>query len=161
MQHAHHPGRWVAALALAALSVTACAKTGSEEEESNRGATVDSVPGSDIGAVTLTDVAENRIDLKTAAIAQAADGMQIPYSALLYDPEGKTWAFVKIGDHQFQRQADHRRPHHRGHGVPHATGPRPAARSSSSAPPSCTASRKASETSSRRDGRTGRKAVRP
>ena len=105
MQHAHHPGRWVAALALAALSVTACAKTGSVEEESNRGATVDSVPGSDIGAVSLTDVAENRIDLKTAAIAQAADGMQIPYSALLYDPEGKTWAFVKIGDHQFQRQA--------------------------------------------------------
>ena len=105
MQHAHHPGRWVAALALAALSVTACAKTSSVEEESNRGATVDSVPGSDIGAVSLTDVAENRIDLKTAAIAQAADGMQIPYSALLYDPEGKTWAFVKIGDHTFQRQA--------------------------------------------------------
>jgi hypothetical protein len=105
MQHAHHPGRWVAALALAALSVTACAKTGSVEDQGNRGATVDSVPGSDIGAVSLTDVAENRIDLKTAAIAQAADGMQIPYSALLYDPEGKTWAFVRIGDHTFQRQA--------------------------------------------------------
>jgi hypothetical protein len=104
MQHAHHPGRWVAALALAALSVTACAKTGGEEEEANRGATLDSVPGSDIGAVTLTDVAEQRIDLKTAAIAQAAGGMQIPYGALLYDPEGKTWTFVKIGDHQFQRQ---------------------------------------------------------
>ena len=104
MQHAHHPGRWVAALALAALSVTACAKTGGEEEESNRGATLDSVPGSDIGAVTLTDVAEQRIDLKTAAIEQAADGMQIPYAALLYDPDGKTWTFVKIGDHQFQRQ---------------------------------------------------------
>ena len=105
MQHAHHPGRWIAALALAALSLTACAKTSGQEEESNRGATLDSVPGSDIGAVTLTDVAEQRIDLKTAAIEQAAGGMQIPYAALLYDPEGKTWTFVKIGDHQFQRQA--------------------------------------------------------
>jgi uncharacterized iron-regulated membrane protein len=104
MQHAHHPGRWVAALALAALSVSACTKTGGEEEESNRGATLDSVPGSDVGAVTLTDVAEQRIDLKTAAIEQAADGMQIPYAALLYDPEGKTWTFVKINDHTFQRQ---------------------------------------------------------
>lgn len=105
MQHAHHPGRWVAALALTALSITACAKTGGEEEESNRGATLDSVPGSDIGAVTLTDIAEQRIDLKTAAIEQAAGGMQIPYAALLYDPEGNTWTFVKTGDHTFQRQA--------------------------------------------------------
>ena len=105
MQHAHHPGRWVAALALAALSVTACAKTGGEEEQSNRGATLDSVPGSDVGAVTLTDIAEQRIDLKTVALEQAANGMQIPYAALLYDPDGKTWTFVKIGDHTFQRQA--------------------------------------------------------
>jgi len=104
MQHAHHPGRWVAALALAALSVTACAKTGGEEEVSNRGATLDSVPGSDVGAVTLTKIAEQRIDLKTVAIEQAANGMQIPYAALLYDPEGKTWTFVKIGDRTFQRQ---------------------------------------------------------
>jgi uncharacterized iron-regulated membrane protein len=105
MQHAHHPGRWVAALALAALSVSACAKTGGEEDLGNRGATLDSVPGSETGAVTLTDVAEQRIDLKTVAIEQAADGMQIPYAALLYDPEGKTWTFVKIDDHTFQRQA--------------------------------------------------------
>ena len=104
MLHAHHPGRWLAAVALAALSVTACAKTGGEEEETNRGATLDSVPGSDTGAVTLTDIAEQRIDLKTVAIEQAANGMQIPYAALLYDPEGSTWAFVKIGDHTFQRQ---------------------------------------------------------
>ena len=104
MLHAHHPGRWVAALALAALSVTACAKTGGEEDLGNRGATLDTVPGSDTGAVTLTDVAEHRIDLKTAAIEQAASGMSIPYAALLYDPEGKTWTFVKIGDRTFQRQ---------------------------------------------------------
>jgi uncharacterized iron-regulated membrane protein len=104
MLHAHHPGRWVAALALAALSLTACAKTGGEEELGNRGATLDSVPGSDIGAVTLTDVAEHRIDLKTVAIEQASGGMSIPYAALLYDPEGKTWTFVKIGDRTFQRQ---------------------------------------------------------
>lgn len=104
MEHAHHPGRWVATLALAALSVTACVKTGGEEEVGNRGATLDSVPGSDVGAVTLTSIAEKRIDLKTAAIEQAAGGMQIPYAALLYDPAGKTWTFVKIGDRTFQRQ---------------------------------------------------------
>ena len=26
------------------------------------------------------------------------DGIQIPYAAVLYDPDGKTWTFVKIGD---------------------------------------------------------------
>ena len=80
MLHAHHPGRWVAALALAALSLSACAKTAGEEEGGNRGATLDSVPGSDIGAVTLTDVAEERIDLQTKAVEQASSGMTIPYS---------------------------------------------------------------------------------
>ena len=113
MQHAHHPGRWVAALALAALSITACAKTGGEEEESNRGATLDSVPGSDIGAVTLTDVAEQRIDLKTAAIEQAAGGMQIPYAALLYDPEGKHLDVREDRGSHLPAPGGHRRPHHR------------------------------------------------
>ena len=104
MQFPHHPGRWVATLALVALSLTACAKTGGEEEEANRGATLDTVPGSDVPSVILTDVAEQRIDLQTVAIEQAAGRMQIPYAALLYDPEGGTWTFVKVGDRTFQRQ---------------------------------------------------------
>ena len=82
----------------------ACAKTSTTEEEHNRGATVDTVAGSDVSSVTLTELAEKRIDLKTAAVEQAAGGMKIPYAALLYDPEGNTWAFVKTGDRTFQRE---------------------------------------------------------
>jgi hypothetical protein len=105
MHHAHHPGRWVAALALAgSVSLAACAKTSTTEEENNRGATIDTVAGSDVASVTLTGLAEKRIDLQTAAVEQAVDGMQIPYAALLYDPEGNTWAFVKTGDRTFHRE---------------------------------------------------------
>jgi hypothetical protein len=105
MQHAHHPGRWIAALALTAVTLTACAKTGGgEEAESDRGATVDTVAGSDVSSVTLTELAADRIALETASVEESGDGMQMPYAALLYDPEGNTWAFVKTGDLTFQRE---------------------------------------------------------
>ena len=51
-------------------------------------------------------MAAKRIDLQTAAVeAGAGKGMVIPYGAVLYDPDGNTWAFVKSGDLTFERAA--------------------------------------------------------
>ena len=149
----------MAALALAALSVTACAKTGGEEEQATAAPRSTRCPAAMSAPSPSTKIAEQRIDLKTVAIAQAANGMQIPYAALLYDPEGKTWTFVKIGDHQFQRQpvtVDHIA----GDTAFLTDGPKAGSEVVVIGAASCTASRKASGTSSRRR-RAGRKVLRP
>ena len=103
MLRATHPGRWMAAAVVAGLSLAACGSSGGEGD-STPPASVEAIAGSDLSRVTLTDVAAKRIDLTTAAVeAGAGKGLVIPYSAVLYDPEGNTWAFIKSGDLSFER----------------------------------------------------------
>lgn len=102
MLRARHPGRWMAAAVVAGLSLAACGSSGGEED-STPPASVEAIAGSDLSKVTLTELAAKRIDLQTTAVETAAKGLVIPYGAVLYDPEGNTWAFVKSGDLTFER----------------------------------------------------------
>jgi hypothetical protein len=87
--------------------LAACADTAGEEEEAagDGPATVEAVEGSDIARVTLTDDAARRIDLQTDVVGSSSDGaIQIPYAAVLYDPDGHAWAFVKLDELTFERE---------------------------------------------------------
>ena len=103
MLRATHSGRWMAAALVAAMSLAACGGSGGEAEPEPPAA-VEAIAGSDLSRVTLTDLAAKRIDLQTAAVeAGTGKGTVIPYGAVLYDPEGNTWAFVKSGELTFER----------------------------------------------------------
>jgi hypothetical protein len=44
--------------------------------------------------ITLTADAARRIDVKTAAVKSDGGDIVIPYSAVLYDPDGATWTYT-------------------------------------------------------------------
>ena len=55
-------------------------------------AVVEEVKGTDLHKVTLTPEAAKRLDLKTSAVLANGAGRVIPYAAVLYSPDGETWA---------------------------------------------------------------------
>jgi hypothetical protein len=48
----------------------------------------------DVSQITLTADAAKRIDVKTAAVKSDGGDTVIPYSAVLYDPDGATWTYT-------------------------------------------------------------------
>jgi hypothetical protein len=95
--------RWMAALAVAAVSLAACAEKSSTEPDSGR-ATITPIAGTDVSSVTLSDEAAKRIGIQMDTINKG-DGSQteIPYAAVLYDPQGNTWTFTTKGELSFVR----------------------------------------------------------
>jgi hypothetical protein len=87
------------ALMVAGLQLAACQKqVGHSKIEP---AQVEHIEGSEVSRVTLTEKAIERIDLQTAAVREEQvagnEGSMVmrkvvPYSALIYDPNGKTWS---------------------------------------------------------------------
>jgi outer membrane lipoprotein-sorting protein len=47
-----------------------------------------------VSQITLTADAAKRIDVKTAAVESDGGNTVIPYSAVLYDPDGATWTYT-------------------------------------------------------------------
>ena len=47
-----------------------------------------------VNQITLTADAAKRIDVKTAAVESDGGNTVIPYSAVLYDPDGATWTYT-------------------------------------------------------------------
>jgi hypothetical protein len=100
-------GRRLALLVLlpVALAVSGCGGS-SGDDESGTPAIVEHVKGSNIERVRLTAEAARRIGVRTAVVQRAGTGndLVIPYGALLYDPDGNTWAYTSPKPLVFQRQ---------------------------------------------------------
>ena len=47
-----------------------------------------------VNRITLTADAARRIDVKTVAVRDDGGNAVIPYSAVLYDPDGATWTYT-------------------------------------------------------------------
>ncbi len=107
MERSKHPSRWLALLILVGLPLAACSDTSSKAEPDAQAATVEPVAGSELARVTLTADAAKRLDITTTSVTAGGTtkGTQIPYGAVLYDPSGSTWAFVKTADLTFLRAA--------------------------------------------------------
>jgi hypothetical protein len=58
--------------------------------------TVQDLPGTDVKQVTLTEHAARRLGIRTAAVdrSSAPDTTVVPYSAVLYAPDGSTWVYT-------------------------------------------------------------------
>ena len=94
---------------IAALQLSACREKSAEKEAENESAKVEPVAGTTVSSVTLTEDAIKRLDIQKALVRDMqVRGKQrrvIPYAAVLYDPEGATWAFTNPKRLLFVRQA--------------------------------------------------------
>jgi hypothetical protein len=99
-----------AAAVVCAVLVLAACKTVEEEapETGVEPAAVEPVQGSGgLSKVSLTESAVERLALETVEVSAggAAGGTQIPYSALMYDADGNTWAYVEVSPRVYLREA--------------------------------------------------------
>ena len=100
----------LASAAAAVALLTGCSVASAHEDPSP--ATVKSIPGSVVKQLLLTQQAIHRLGIATVAVrtTQATlDGRPgtyraIPYSAVVYDNDGSTWAFVNTAPRTFVRQ---------------------------------------------------------
>ena len=94
---------WILGVLVAApLLLAACG--GGGEENVAPPAVTEHVKGTDITRVKLTADAAKLIGLRTAAVR--SDGPRltvIPYAAVLYDPDGRTWTYTSPKSLVFQR----------------------------------------------------------
>jgi len=68
-------------------------------------ATLRTVPGTTLHDVTLTGQALADLGLRTAAVRAAGGGrIAIPLSAVIYDPQGRSWTYVAIAARTFVRR---------------------------------------------------------
>lgn len=106
-------GGWtVAALLVVGLAVPACTSSSTEEETGSEPppVSVERTEGSDVARVTLSEDAARRLDVQTTAVRSAGGGGRksmttIPYSAVLYDPNGETWTYTSPERLVFVRSA--------------------------------------------------------
>ena len=61
------------------------------------------VKGTNIERVRLSSEAARRIGVRTAAVRADGSRLVIPYAALLYDADGKTWTYTSPTPLVFQR----------------------------------------------------------
>ncbi|HLO30163.1 MAG TPA: hypothetical protein VK249_13550 [Anaerolineales bacterium] len=81
----------VALLIIAGSLLSACGPRPEAVEVSGEGpAKVEHLKGPEPTRVTLTEDAAKRLDIQTAPV----QGDAIPYAAVLYDTEGKTWVYT-------------------------------------------------------------------
>ncbi len=101
--------RWmVVLLIIAGLLLSACQPSSTHYAE--HPAEVKHIEGSALSLVTLTEKAAQRIDLKTDQVREAnvkrsaaSKRKVVPYSSLIYDPNGQTWIYTSPKPFTFVR----------------------------------------------------------
>jgi hypothetical protein len=93
-----------ALLAVAVTVLPAACGGGSEEDATESPAAVQQIKGTELSRVTLSAEAAKRLDIQTAAVRSQSDRTVIPYAAVLYDPDGKTWTYTSPKELVFVRK---------------------------------------------------------
>ena len=93
--------RWMAVvLIITCLQLSACTQTSKDEASKSEPAKVERLEGTNLYRVILSTEAAERLDIQTAPVrdAEGEDSgtkqKAIPYSAVLYDPNGETWTYT-------------------------------------------------------------------
>jgi hypothetical protein len=85
----------VLVLIVAALGLSACSESSSKAaRDDEKPATVQPIKGTDKSSVTLSEQAAKRLGIRTALVHQRGSKEVIPYSAVLYSADGKTFAYT-------------------------------------------------------------------
>jgi len=101
--------RWnVAALVCAVVSLAAC-QPKVEPHDAQQPVELHPIEGTDLNRLTLTDAAIERLALVTGQVREAelpgtgAARRVVPYSALIYDPQGQPWVYTSPEPRTFVR----------------------------------------------------------
>jgi hypothetical protein len=107
-----HRRSWVVTLVLISMlglivySGVAADETGVGQSEP---AYVEPIEGGSLNRIVLSERAAERIELATTPVADdASSGAPrkiIPYAAVIYSPDGETWAYTSPEPHVFVREA--------------------------------------------------------
>ena len=104
--------RWVIVGMVAAIpQFSGCQKQAGTQVEHASPATVEHIDGSEISRVTLSEDAMKRLDVQTTAVTEETSPRTesaqkaVPYGALIYDPQGKTWVYTNPQPRVFVRAA--------------------------------------------------------
>lgn len=89
-------GAVVVGLILGAFSLTACNEVESATPEAYKPASLSPPDKSGVKDVTLTEVAVERIELKTDVVEAEGRYLEIPEASLVYDGKGQTWVYTVI-----------------------------------------------------------------
>jgi hypothetical protein len=107
-------GAAAAAVALTVLAGTAACSSGSSSgaAEPAPPVAIDTPSNGGPAKVTLTEDAMRRIDLHTTAVrhervtvaGRPTSSLVVPYSAVIYDGDGSSWAYAEIAPREFIRK---------------------------------------------------------
>jgi hypothetical protein len=90
-----------------ALIAAGVAFAGCAEVESNlveeQPYTLEAVEGSDIQRIKMGDETASKLDLRTAPVRRAGRRTVVPYSALIYNPDGDTFVYTVPGPETYLR----------------------------------------------------------
>jgi uncharacterized protein YbjT (DUF2867 family) len=97
------------AMMIAGLLLVACGQTSSATAGKVAPAKVEKIDGTELNRVVLTEKAAQRLDIQTALVREeqikGAQRKVIPYAAVVYDLQGKTWTYTNPEPLTFVRQA--------------------------------------------------------
>jgi hypothetical protein len=93
------------ALIVAGVALSGCTEVEPAEEAGYEPAKVQEVEGSELKQVTLTAEGAERTGLQTAPVRRSGDQRVDPYSALMYDGEGRTFVYTATKPRSFLRVA--------------------------------------------------------
>ncbi len=102
--------RWLIAILVVMTSLTfwAC-QSHDEIHHTEHPVDIVKIEGSDLSRVTLSEKAIQRLDLKTDTVRAVqvkrskTSRKVVPYSALIYDPQGQTWVYTNPQPRTFVR----------------------------------------------------------
>ena len=93
------------ALIVAGVAPSGCTEVEPAEDAGYEPAKLHDVEGSELKQVTLTAEGAERTGLQTAPVRRSGDHRVVPYSALIYDGEGKTFVYTAPKPRSFLRAA--------------------------------------------------------
>jgi hypothetical protein len=83
-------------LVLLTLFLPGCSQPPVESPTGDAAASLEAVPGTDLSRVILNERAVGNIGLETATVSAdpKSKKLSVPYLAILYDSQGKTWVYT-------------------------------------------------------------------
>ena len=104
----HINGLLILVLVATVLLLSGCSSTPPVTAASNAPAVVEKIEGTELNRLTLTEKAAQRLGIQTALVSEEQVGdakrLVVPYSALIYDLQGGTWAYTSPKDLVYVRQ---------------------------------------------------------
>ena len=105
MHPRRHMVKNVVSVLMAATALAACGEAKGAEPEAEPVVQIEESDEAGVSRVTLSDIGSQRIGLELTDVSTGADGLEIPYDAVLYDPNGATWTFVSLQPNVYMRQS--------------------------------------------------------